>query len=112
MAQHKSAKQRIRITKRKNERNSQYLSSVRTAVKKFRSAAESGEGKDSIKELYTKAQSMLSKAANKGILHSNTVSRRVGRLAKLLRLIEEGKPAPMPKKSTKKKTGKSSASKK
>ncbi|NBQ53451.1 MAG: 30S ribosomal protein S20, partial [Proteobacteria bacterium] len=38
MANHKSSEKRARSTEKKRQRNSNYLSSVRTAVKKYRFA--------------------------------------------------------------------------
>lgn len=93
MAHHKSAKKRIRGNKRKNVRNRTYLSSVRTAVKSFRTALEGGQEKSKIAELFITAQSMLASAATKGILHKNNASRKIGRLANMLRNVETGKPA-------------------
>lgn len=105
MAHHKSAKKRIRANARKNARNRTYMSSVRTAVKSFRAAVEGGQEGSKVQELFRNAQSMLAKAAAKGMLHKNNVSRRVGRLTQMLHLLEKGEkvqPA-IKKKSTAKK---------
>lgn len=84
MAHHKSAKKRIRSDARKNMRNRSYLSTVRTAVKKFKLAAGSDTPKEELAKLFKDAQSMLHKAATKGIIHRNNASRRVGRLSALM----------------------------
>lgn len=86
MAHHKSAIKRIRRNNSANLRNSAYLSSVRTAVKKFRAAVMQG-GADSaiLNPLFVSAQKFVSKAAQKGILHKNNAARTVARLAKLLK---------------------------
>ncbi len=106
MAHHKSAIKRIRRNNSANVRNSQYLSSVRTAVKKFRLAViAAGEGKgekEQVRPLFVSAQSMLAKAATKGILHRNNVSRKIGRLSAMLRSAEAGEVAQANVKSTKK----------
>lgn len=86
MANHKSSEKRARNSERKRERNRQYLSSVRTAVKKLRVAMEAvrnGTLKDQgdVKNLLINAQSMLAKAAAKGVIHRKNASRRIGRLA-------------------------------
>ena len=67
MANHKSSEKRARSTEKKRQRNSNYLSSVRTAVKKYRFAlnglaAGTGEEAAKVMELLTKAQSALAKA--------------------------------------------------
>lgn len=84
MAHHKSAKKRIRSDARKNASNKSYLSTVRTAVKKFKAAANGETSADELSKLFKNAQSMLHKAATKGIIHRNNASRRVGRLSALL----------------------------
>lgn len=84
MAHHKSAKKRIRSDARKTEHNGAKMSTVRTAVKKFKLAAKAGEPADKVEKLFVQAQSELHKAATKGILHRNNAARRVARLASLL----------------------------
>lgn len=94
MAHHKSAKKRIRRNARANVANSQYLSTVRTAVKKFRTAittaAEGQLDKAAVRPLFETAQSLLSKAAAKGIVHRNNAARKIGRMAAALKLVEDG----------------------
>jgi small subunit ribosomal protein S20 len=94
VAHHESAKKRIRRNGRANIQNSQYLSSVRTAVKKFRAAvvgvAEGNFDKAKVSPLFINAQSLLAKAASKGVLHKNNVTRKIARLSKLLRAVETG----------------------
>lgn len=84
MAHHKSAKKRIRSDARKSAVNSSYMSKVRSAVKKVKSAAAAGETGESIQKLFVQAQSQLNKAVTKGLLHKNNASRRVARLSALL----------------------------
>ncbi|MBP9706963.1 MAG: 30S ribosomal protein S20 [Oligoflexales bacterium] len=85
MAHHKSAQKRIRSNKRKNVRNKQYLSSVRTQIKKFRTVLgefnKTGKGADLVQAELVKAQSLLGKACAKGMMHKNTARRYTGRLA-------------------------------
>lgn len=106
MAQHKSAIKRIRRNNRANVRNRQYLSAVRSAVKKFRAAVlEAGEGKfdkSAVRPLFINAQSLLAKAATKGILHHNNVARKIGRLSAMLKSAEAGQVAQANVKAVKK----------
>ena len=86
MANHKSAEKRARQTIKKNERNTAYMSSVKTTLKKFYSAlgeAKKSGAKDSeeLKSTFINSQSMLQKAATKGIIHKNNAARKVSRLA-------------------------------
>lgn len=85
MANHKSAKKRIRTTARKTEINSAYMSMVRTSVKKLKLAASNGSTAEELAPLFVQAQAKLSKAVTKGILHKNNASRRVARLAALVK---------------------------
>ncbi|SME88586.1 30S ribosomal protein S20 [Pseudobacteriovorax antillogorgiicola] len=90
MAHHKSAKKRIRSDAVKRDRNRSYLSSVRTAVKSFRNAAEGGEQGENVQKLFVAAQKALTKAASKGILHKNNASRKVARLSAVLNKAQKG----------------------
>ena len=106
MAHHKSAIKRIRRNDRANVRNRQYLSAVKTAVKKFRTAVlGAGQGtvdKEAVRPLFVSAQSALAKAATKGILHKNNVARRIGRLSAMLKSAEAGQVAQADQKAQKK----------
>lgn len=86
MANHKSSTKRARSSAVKRDRNSQYLSSIRTAIKRCRFAIEAlkaGTEKDAkkVEALLATAQEMLHKGASKGVIHRKNASRRVGRLA-------------------------------
>jgi small subunit ribosomal protein S20 len=109
VAHHKSARKRIRRNNRANERNSQYLASVRTAIKKLRVAvagiAEGSAAKGDLGPLFVAAQGKIAKAAAKGILHKNNASRRIGRLAALLKSADNVTAAPAGTKTAGKKTG-------
>lgn len=107
MAHHKSAKKRIRSNARKNTRNRTYLSSVRTAVKAFRTAAEAGQEESIVLQLFRSAQSLLASAATKGVIHKNNASRKIGRLANMLKAMQAGEKvgaAAVAKKAAPKKT--------
>ena len=82
MANTSSAIKRIRSNARKRQRNILVRSKVRTAVKKARGAVaeRASDGTDTVK----KAISELDRAAQKGVLHKNSVARRKSRLMKKL----------------------------
>jgi ribosomal protein S20 len=46
---------------------------------------------DQLQTHFVTAQAALAKAGSKGILHKNSAARRIGRLAHLLKLAEQGK---------------------
>lgn len=102
MATHKSSEKRARGDAKKNQRNSQYISAVRTTVKKLRTAIATNQDAETLQGLYKAAQSMLAKAASKGILHKNNAARRIGRLAHAIRTVSAPNTA-APKAAPKKK---------
>lgn len=89
MANHKSARKRARQALRRRSRNREYMSSVRSTVKKFQAAVESGEAREVLENLYVTAQSALAKAGAKGRLHKNNAARRISRLASLLGKVDK-----------------------
>lgn len=108
MATHKSAKKRARQAIKRRERNRQYMAKVRTAIKKLKLAVAANEGAETLKNLMVTAQSSLSKAAKKGIIHSNNAKRHISRLA--LSINKSGKSAATPvKAATVKKVAKKAA---
>lgn len=89
MANHKSAKKRARQTLRRNARNRHERSRVRTAVKKLRAAIDEGDSETAANELKT-AESLIRRAATKGILPKQRASRTVSRLNKAANRIQAG----------------------
>jgi small subunit ribosomal protein S20 len=80
MANIKSAKKRVLTSAKKAEANKAVKSGVKTAVKKVRSAVETGD-KAAAAEALNAATSAIEKAESKGVFHKNTASRKVSRLA-------------------------------
>jgi small subunit ribosomal protein S20 len=112
MAHHKSAKKRIRSDAAKYKRGHSYIASVRTAVKNFQVAVETGAATEVVKTTFVNAQRLLAKASTKGLLHKNTASRKTGRLALLLKKFEAGEIKQEVKKKSKKKASKAKSAKK
>jgi len=67
MAQHASAKKRIRQTETKRLRNRYYARTMRNAIKNLRSTTE----KAAAEEMFPKVSSMLDKLAKKNVIHTN-----------------------------------------
>ncbi|MCF8378803.1 MAG: 30S ribosomal protein S20 [Bacteroidales bacterium] len=67
MAQHASAKKRIRQTETKRLKNKYYARTMRNAIKNLRNTTE----KAAAEEMLPKVTSMLDKLAKKNIIHSN-----------------------------------------
>ncbi|NLY93218.1 MAG: 30S ribosomal protein S20 [Myxococcales bacterium] len=80
MANHESAKKRIRQTEKRTARNRHVRSTVRTAIKKVRTAIETGDSA-AAKELLAAAVKRIDMAVSKGIYHRNTGSRYISRLS-------------------------------
>jgi small subunit ribosomal protein S20 len=79
VANHASAEKRNRQRITRTARNKSALSAVRTFVKKVRLAVASKD-KDAAVSALKVAITKLDKAATKGVMHHNTVSRTVSRL--------------------------------
>ena len=77
MANIKSAKKRVLVSKARNERNKSIKSAVKTEIKKVEAAAAA----------LLSATSKIDKAATKGVYHKNTASRKISRLAKAVNSI-------------------------
>ena len=80
LANIKSAKKRILVSRKRADRNKSVRSRIKTAVKKVEVAIEAGD-KAAATEALRAAVSELDKATKKGIYHKNTVSRKISRLA-------------------------------
>jgi small subunit ribosomal protein S20 len=79
MANHFSALKRARQTTRRTARNRANTSQLRTALRKFREALQSGKSADA-KAAFSGTVSMIDKAAKKGLIHKNAASRYKSRL--------------------------------
>ncbi len=80
MATHKSAEKRIRQTEKRTAINRSRMSRVRTFVKKVETAIDTGD-KQAAQSAFHVAQPELHRAITKGVLHKNTASRKLSRLA-------------------------------
>ncbi len=83
MANIKSQQKRNRTNERNRLRNKSVKSSLRTAVRAFREAAEAGE-KDKAADLLVSTSRKLDKAASKGVIHKNQAAHKKSALAHAL----------------------------
>ncbi len=81
MANIKSAKKRILVTRTKAARNKSIRSAVKTSIKKVE-AAVAENNKEQAKAALPVAISTISKATSKGVYHKNNCARKVSRLTK------------------------------
>ncbi len=81
MANIKSAKKRVLVSKRNYDRNKAIKSSVKTAIKKVEAAVVAAD-KEAAAAALLEATASIDKAAKRGVYHKNNASRKVSRLAK------------------------------
>ncbi|PZO77227.1 MAG: 30S ribosomal protein S20 [Mesorhizobium amorphae] len=86
MANTSSAKKATRKIERRTEVNKARRSRVRTFVRKVEEAIASGDQAAAAQALQA-AQPELMRAATKGVVHRNTASRKVSRLAKRVKAL-------------------------
>ncbi len=80
MARTKSARKAARQIARRTAINKARRSRVRTAVRKVEDAIKAGDRERAL-AAFKQAEPELMRAASKGVLHKNTASRKVSRLA-------------------------------
>jgi small subunit ribosomal protein S20 len=89
MANTASARKRIRQTKTRTVRNHARKSRMRTFIKKVE-AAIAGGNKDAATQALRAAQPEMQRAAGKGVVHANTVSRKLARLSARIKELAVG----------------------
>jgi len=77
----KSQIKRNKQNEKRHERNKAVKSSLKTAVRKFREAADAGE-KDKAVEYGRAANRALDKAVSKGVIHKNQAANRKSAISK------------------------------
>ena len=82
MANIKSQIKRIRTNEAARLRNKSVKSSVKTAIRKFREAADAGD-KEKAAALLRDASRKLDKATSKGVIHANQAANKKSAMAQL-----------------------------
>ena len=80
MANHTSAEKRIRRNARRAAINGARMSRIRTFIKKVETALAAGDA-DAAREALRVAQPEIQRGVTRGVLHRNTASRKISRLA-------------------------------
>ncbi len=75
-----SAKKRVRRDERRTEVNRARRSRIRTFVKRVETAIESSD-KEAAQAAFVAAEPEIMRGVTRGVLHRNTASRKVSRLA-------------------------------
>jgi small subunit ribosomal protein S20 len=80
----KSAEKRMRTSERRRERNRQFRSKLRTAIKKVRQADSTEAGAEALKAAIV----LIDRAAHKNIVHANKAARDKSRLHAFVKKLE------------------------
>lgn len=86
MANTPSAKKAARKIARRTAVNRDRRSRVRTFLRKVEEAILSGD-KDAAQAAFKQAEPELARAASKGVMHRNTVSRKISRLSSRVKAV-------------------------
>jgi len=86
MANHKSAKKRIRRNANRAIINGARMSRIRTFVKKVETAITAGDAEQA-REALRAAQPELMRGVSRGVIHKNTASRKMSRLSSRVKAL-------------------------
>jgi len=89
MANTASARKRNRQTIKRTERNTARKSRMRTFMKKVEAALASGDKAAAVAALRA-AQPEMQRASGKGVVHKNTVARKLSRLSARIKALAVG----------------------
>ena len=81
MANIKSQIKRVKTNAKRTERNRAYKSELRTWIRKFRQAADTGDAARAQEALQV-ASKKLDKAVSKGVIHKNQAANKKSAMAK------------------------------
>jgi small subunit ribosomal protein S20 len=82
MANIKQQKKRVRLAARQRVENLRYRSTVRTLMRRLRSAAEEGDA-DRVSAEHRELQRWIDRAAAHGALHRNAAARKKAQAARI-----------------------------
>ena len=86
MAHSRTAKKRIRQTAKRTERNRSRISRIRTFVRRVEDALEKGDA-GAATAAFAAAAPELQRGVSKGVMHRNTVARKISRLSNRVRVL-------------------------
>jgi small subunit ribosomal protein S20 len=89
MANTASARKRNRQSKRRTERNQARKSRMRTFIRKVETAIAGGD-RQAATDALRAAQPEMQRAAGKGVVHRNTVARKLSRLSMRIKSLARG----------------------
>jgi small subunit ribosomal protein S20 len=77
----KSQIKRIKTNEKARQRNKSVRSALKTAIRRFRTAADAGDKDNALIELKTASRD-LDKAVSKGVIHANQAANRKSAMAR------------------------------
>jgi small subunit ribosomal protein S20 len=77
----KSQLKRIKTNEKARQRNKAVKSSLKTSIRRFRTAADAGDNAQALEALQ-QASRELDKAASKGVIHANQAANKKSAMAK------------------------------
>jgi small subunit ribosomal protein S20 len=93
MAHTRSAKKRIRQIEKRTARNRARTSRIRTFTRKVEHALTSGNY-EAARVAFEAAEPEIRRGVTRGVLHRNTASRKISRLARRVNALAAGAAAP------------------
>ncbi len=81
-----SALKRVRQAEKRRLRNRAVKTAIKTLIKKVE-AAVNNKNREDVQRAFIEATRVITSAASKGIIHRNTASRKVSRLARLANTV-------------------------
>lgn len=88
MANHASARKRVRRNGRRADINKSRTSRMRTFIKKIEQAITAGDAKQA-QDALKQAQPEMYRAVSKGLLHKNVVARKMSRLSTRIKALKK-----------------------
>ncbi len=87
MPSHRSAEKRVRVTAKRTAVNKARRSQIRSAIRSVEEALAAGDKKAATEALKA-AEPQIMRGVSKGVVHKNTGSRKVSRLAARLKALK------------------------
>lgn len=81
MPNHKSSEKRVKQEAARRQRNRSSSSSLRTQIKKLRTAISEGDG-EKCRQLLNPTASVIDRSVQKGVIHRNAAARYKSRLTR------------------------------
>lgn len=82
----KSAKKRVKTTKKKTEINKKWKDKLKNSIKEFENLIEEGKVEEAREQL-KETKSIIDKSTKKNIIHRNNAARKKSKLTKMLNKI-------------------------